>query len=226
MSPARTLLAVALACLPWGCISLPEQSPAPERYVLEPLSPKARLSLPVRMGVRLVGVHLPAGLASDQIAVIRGERHLDHLAQVRWAAPLPDLLRDYFLDSMENRWGAVAWGKAPARYRLEVAVRDFQAEYPSGPKRPPLLRVHLVAFLLSAPGGKVLARASECRSRKLAENRIGAVVQGLEDLLGKAFAQILERFGARLKREQHSPVEGSVSDSSGLPGPVAFRRWS
>lgn len=201
MTQARAAMILLPALLLGGCVSLPEQPAPPERFVLDPLAPQEASRRPLNAGFRVAGVHLPAGLSTDRIAVLREGGRLDHLAGARWAAPLSQLLEDYFTDSLENRWGAIAWGRAPARYRLVMAVRDFQAEYRSGLDRAPVLRVDLVAVLVPASGGKVVARVTERRSGRAAANRVEAVVDGLEGLLGDAYGSVLGRFGEALKGE-------------------------
>lgn len=201
MITIRAVLGLLPVLLLAGCVSLPEQPAPPHRYVLDPLSAGEESRSPLNAGFRVTGVHLPAGLSTDRIAVLREEGRLDHLAGARWAVPLSRLLEDYFTDSLENRWGTIAWGRAPARYRLVMAVRDFQAEYRSGLDQAPMLRVNLVAVLLPATGNEVLARATERRSRRGRANRVEAVVEGLEGLLGEAYGSVLDRFGKVLRKE-------------------------
>lgn len=182
-----------------GCVSLPESAPPPERYTLKPPAPGGSERLPTEAAFRVGEVVLPTRLASDRIAVLRQGRRIDHLANVRWSGSLPELLQDYIADGVEARWAATAWGRAPARYRITATVRDFQAEYPNGSDEPPRLRVHLIATLLEASSGEVVARVSERHAREAESNRVGVIVEGLEGLLGTAFKGVLDRFETRLE---------------------------
>ncbi len=185
-----TLVCLLLA----GCVYLPESAPPPERYTLEPPAFDPSEQLPTEAAFRVGEVLLPARLASDRIAVLREGGRVDHLANVRWSASLSDLLQDYLADGVEARWGATAWGRTPARYRIVAAIRDLQAEYPNGSNEPPKLRVHLIATLMEASSGEVVARVSEHHVREAESNRVGVIVEGLEGLLGTALSGMLDRF--------------------------------
>lgn len=186
----KPLLALAAVLAVAGCVSLPEGEAPPDRYTLAPLAVQDSGS-DLRVAVAMPEV--PAGLASDRIAALHPGGRLGHLAGARWAAPLPELLRDFLATSVENRLGATAWGNHPAPYRLVTAVRDFQAEYPDGEDRPPTVRVTLVAVLWDQAAGEPVVRRRLSASRRLAEHRLGAVTAGLEGLLQRHTGTLLER---------------------------------
>ncbi|HKJ71865.1 MAG TPA: ABC-type transport auxiliary lipoprotein family protein [Gammaproteobacteria bacterium] len=192
----QPLLAVLAALLLAGCVSLPQAEAPPQRYVLTPLAGGGQPTNGARIAVAKPQV--PAGLASDRIAVLRGGRRLDHYAGARWSAPLPDLLQDFLASSVENRLGAAAWGPEPARYRLITAVRDFQAEYGEGASGPPTVRVTLVAVLWDRVEGEAVLRRHSTLTRRAQANRLEAVTAALEGLLRRAVGDFLETAEQRL----------------------------
>lgn len=198
MTRFATALALLAALCLGGCISLPEGEAPPERYVLTPLGVEGAATVTGRFQVATPAV--PASLASDRIALVRGERRLDHFAGARWAAPLPELLRDFLTTSVENRLGAAAWasGGASARYRLVTAVRDFQAEYPQGAGAAPTVRVSLIAVLWDRSRGEVVLRRRFAEARQAEANSLGAVTAALEALLQQATAAFLDQTVQRL----------------------------
>ncbi|MEF8792990.1 ABC-type transport auxiliary lipoprotein family protein [Thiohalorhabdus sp.] len=181
-----------------ACVSLPEAEAPPERYVLTPIGLEEATTVPGR--IEVASPVVPAGLASDRIAVMRGGRRLDHFAGARWAAPLPQLVRDFLITSVENRLGAAAWASsgAPARYRLVTAVRDFQAEYPQGSQAPPTVRMTLIAVLWDQSRGRVVLRQRFAASQQAEANRLEAVTAALEGLLQQASGAVLARTAHRL----------------------------
>ena len=194
----KPLLALMAALAMTACVSLPEAEAPPQRYTLAPLAAQESGS-DLRVAVAMPEV--PAGLASDRIAVLRSGGRMDHLAGARWVAPLPELLKDFLATSVENRLGATAWGNQPARFRLVTAVRDFQAEYPEGDGRPPAVRVTLVAVLWDQAKGQPVLRRRLSDSRRLDENRLEAVTAGLEGLLKRLTGTLLEGMPAAVAEE-------------------------
>jgi len=195
LAPALGLLSALLLS---ACVSLPEAESPPERYVLTPLGVEGDATVAGRLEVASPAV--PASLASDRIALVRDERRLGHFAGARWAAPLPELLRDFLTTSVANRLGAAAWasGGASARYRLVTAVRDFQAEYPKGSGAVPTVRVSLIAVLWDRSRGEVVLRQRFAEGRQAEANSLGAVTAALEALLQQATAAFLAHTVQRL----------------------------
>ncbi|MFA9459720.1 ABC-type transport auxiliary lipoprotein family protein [Thiohalorhabdus sp. Cl-TMA] len=196
------LVAVLLAALPLGgCISLSAQSEdkAPSLYLLNALPPRqSGVEKPEGRPTSLV-VELPQvapGLATDRIALIRGGQRLDYFANARWAQSLPELLQAFFAESLEHRLPRVRVGTptevSSADYRLQVAVRDFQAVYRKGLETAPELQVTLVATLSRPGNGKTLVQVREVRERRASANRLGSVVVGLEELLEDAYTAVLD----------------------------------
>lgn len=198
MTRFKPLLALAAAFALAACVSLPEGEAPSQRYILAPLAAQDS-GADLRVAVAMPEV--PAGLASDHIAVLHPGGRMGHLAGARWVAPLPELLRDFLATSVENRLGATAWGNQPARFRLVTAVRDFQAEYPEGEARPPTVRVTLVAVLWDRAKGEPVLRRRLSASRRLDENRLKAVTAGLEGLLQRLTGTLLEQVPASAAQE-------------------------
>jgi len=183
-------LPVLLPLLLTACVSLKEPAPAPERYVLHPHQEAAGEAAP---SARLVvgQPRVAPGLESDRIVVIRDGRRLDHLADARWAAPLPEVLQAFFHEALERRFPRLEAEAAPGGMgdvRLGATVWAFQAEYAGKADSPPRLRLVMTLRLQRAGNHRTLARMRVARTAPAASNRRTAVVAGLEGLLDEAFA--------------------------------------
>lgn len=189
MTPKRLLVLLPLVLT--ACVSLKEPAPAPERYVLHPhQAAEEGAAPPARLVVAQPRV--PPGLESDRIVVIRDGRRLDHLADARWAAPLPEVLQAFFHEALERRFPRLEAEAAPGGtgdLRLGATVWAFQAEYEGKADSPPRLRLAMTLRLQRAGDHRTLARMRVARTARAASNRRTAVVAGLEGLLDRAFAQ-------------------------------------
>lgn len=186
-----TALGLALLGLVTGCVRLPDSAPAPERYLLSPAPPEssgAETGLSNTVTVAVPEMAPP--LRGDAIAVVRDGRRLDHFAGARWAAPLGEMLHDFWREALERHHGVTDWAEGGATYRLETVVRDLQAEYGEG-QGPPRLRVTVVAGLRERSSGELVASRRFSATRRAETDRLDSVVTGLEGLLRRARTKLL-----------------------------------
>ena len=184
---------VLLAVVLGGCVALERPASSPDRYRLRPPAVTAGTA---PAGIAVARPEAAPGLATDRIAILRGTHRLDHLAGARWAAPLPRLVQGVLHEALEKRAGGAP--HAGADLRLACRLWDFQAEYAEQPTAPPTLRVAMTCRLERAVDGRPLARATVGQSKTAAANRQGAVVAGLEALLGEVFDRIWQQLRIRL----------------------------
>lgn len=197
MTAGRMLGAVAGMLLVAGCVRLPEPEPAPDRYLLEPAevaaAEQAEAPLPA---VAVATPRVAPALGGDAIAVVRDGRRLDHFAGARWAAPLPELLRGFWRESLERRYGLTDWEGGGAPFRLDFVVRDLQAEYREG-EAPPRLRVTVAAALRQRGTGELVAQSRWTGSARAEADRMAAITAGLEGLLQQASGVLLDELLVR-----------------------------
>jgi len=201
--PFLLLLPLLLA----ACVSLEEPAPAPDNYVLRPHDGGgAEGASP--SGVVVERPQVAPGLGSDRIAVLRDGRHLDHLADARWATPLPEMLQAFFHGALERRYPHLEAEVAPTgvgSLRLEATVWDFQAEYEGGADRPPRLHLAMTLRLRRADSNRTLGRVRVARTARAEANRRTAVVAGLEQLLREAFDQAVIALLAEWREKTGEP---------------------
>ncbi|KPV41020.1 hypothetical protein AN478_03550 [Thiohalorhabdus denitrificans] len=208
------LAALLIPLLFAGCLSLPEPEEAPALYRLNAPPPDDRPSGEERAGESaMMAVEVPRvapGLGTDRIALIRDERRIDYFAGARWVRPLPELLQDFFVESLGHGLPEVQGARSGevrgAEYRLRVVVRDFQAVYPEGMDGPPRVRVTLEGSL-ERPEAEAI-RIRRTRDRVAPANRLEAVVGTLEELLADAYGALLrslaEELGPGAAKEGHA----------------------
>jgi ABC-type uncharacterized transport system auxiliary subunit len=191
MSKASRTLAVAALLGLASCVQLPEPGQAPQRYLLEPAAEEGETAAIPTRSLVVARPQMAPYLSGDKIAVVHDGRRLDHFAGARWAAPLPELLRAFWRESLQRRYGLTDWGTPDARYTLQMVVRNLQAEY-QGADGPPRLRVTLVAGLRDRRSGELLARSRQSRTAVASADRLDAIVAGLEGLLDETSAALFD----------------------------------
>ena len=142
------------------------------------------------LSVRKEGREIYSGPVLGELVNVDRQAYLEN-TDARWAAPLPRLLQDFLMASLERRYAGVALGPEPARYRLVTVVRDFQAEYPAGSEGPPRVRVRLTAVLWDRKREEAVMRERVALTTRAEANRLGAVVGALEGVMRKAADRIL-----------------------------------
>lgn len=194
-------LLVVVVPLLSGCVSFKDDAPPLQRYLLHPVPPaQAGGRIPeLEVSIVLARPEVAPGLDTERIAVVRDQRKLDYYAGARWAAPLPDVLHEFFVANLENRYKVAGLGDNPlhinARYRLEITVRDFQAEYVSDDTNmTPELRVTLVAAFANQDDDDMVLRLKRSRNAQSADNTLSSVTAGLERLLQDLYLEVLDEF--------------------------------
>jgi cholesterol transport system auxiliary component len=135
------------------------------------------------------------GLDSDRIALLYPDRRLDFYADARWSGPLDQVLQDLIVQAFET--GAhlhnvsVETSAFPTGYRLEVRVRDFQAEYPATGSVP-TVHVHFLVRLAAPADRRVLATFDTQASATAADNRLSAIVEAYERAASAALSEMVQ----------------------------------
>lgn len=131
-----------------GCgslIELPNSGPAPSLYNLTP----AKISGVADTGTNQLLIAEPTaggGLDSNRIARRPSRTELQFFAGARWSERLPRMVEGLLLEALEDGGAKVSTTRdaagVPANYRIQVEIRDFQAEYFDGALVPDI-RVRL-----------------------------------------------------------------------------------
>lgn len=139
---------IAACLLAAGCgslIELPDGGPAPSLYNLTP----APVVGSANSGANQLLIAEPSaarGLDTNRIARRPSATELQFFAGARWSQRLPRMVEGLFLEALEESGAKVTTTRAaagiPADYRIQVEIRDFQAEYFDGGQVPDI-RVRL-----------------------------------------------------------------------------------
>lgn len=125
----------------------------------------------------------PAGLDTSRIALSRSPLSLDYYAGSQWTDRVPDLLQDLLVTAFENSGAIAAVGRTGAGLRgdfiLATEIRHFEADYDAA-AGPPLVRVTLIARLVSAPRRTIVAQARFDRRVRAAGTGVPDVVAAFD----------------------------------------------
>jgi cholesterol transport system auxiliary component len=123
--------------------------PASQTYQLTPLAADAPAVAPFD-ALLLVGLPVVApGLDSERIAVLHPDRRLDYFAGSQWGAPVPEVVQNIVVASLQNTGRMRGVQRDLANFRpdfvLQLDVRAFQAEYAGD--GAPQVRVDIIATI-------------------------------------------------------------------------------
>ena len=192
----RTGAATALTLLMAGCAATHQR--ASTQYLLHPLTPAEASASIDRPSLLIAKPSVASGLETDRVAAFLHQgRELDYFAGARWSGRLDDVVHEFLLESFDGRYAVVdtelPGASHAADYLLATKVRDFQAEFTSGPQGAPTLRVRVAATLVALPSGEVRARMVESASQQALDESLRTVTAGIEQLLQIVTARLMER---------------------------------
>lgn len=176
-----------------GCVSLFPKSDPAQLYTFgqgggaQPAAAPAPLAQ--RTGVLLAAVTFPRAAQGDTLLTMTGAQAA-YIEESRWVAPAVVLFREAVerrFDGGAQRTRLVSRGDlGRTSLILRLDVRQFEAVY-AAPETIPEVAVSVRARLTRADGTAMDERTFEVR-RPAADNRVGAIVEGLD----RATAEILD----------------------------------
>lgn len=198
-------LCVALALTLSACGGLRSDRTVEQVYVLQPAAPAAAAD-PVPAVLRVARPDVQPGLDTNLIAVTRPGNELDYIAASRWGTPLPKVLSAFAVESL-SRSGVfrltvgAETGGVQGDFELLLTARHFEAAYPAGGGAP-TAQVAFDCVLTSGAPRRVVGRCDASAERAATDNRVGAIVQALE----QAAQQALGSVGATAAQLAHSEL--------------------
>lgn len=202
----RTVLFLASSGLA-GCGSLLDSElPAPQAYVLR--LPAREATTPVNTqpagSVLLQRPHAGPGLDSDRIVLLRSDSRFDFYAASRWAAPAPDMIASFIVDSLRasGSFSSVFDDTSPyaPRYDLRCTLRRFEADYTKG-GRAPTVFVAFDCTLGRHRDRELLASFTAQGSAAAADDRLNEVVAAFERAATTAVAELEKQAAAAVAPE-------------------------
>jgi cholesterol transport system auxiliary component len=202
----RTVLFLASSGLA-GCGSLLESElPAPQAYVLR--LPAREATTPANTqpagSVLLQRPKAGPGLDSDRIVLLRSDSRFDFYAASRWAAPAPDMIASFIVDSLRasGSFSSVFDDTSPyaPRYDLRCTLRRFEADYTKG-GRAPTVFVAFDCTLGRHRDRELLASFTAQGSAAAADDRLNEVVAAFERAATTAVAELEKQAAAAVAPE-------------------------
>lgn len=199
-NPPRVLAVMAgltLAAGLSGCVSVFPKSEPAQLYTFgrpaaseqaAPVQPPAA----ERTGVLLAAVTFPRAAQGDTLLTMTGAQAA-YIEESRWTAPAVVLFREAVerrFDDTAQRTRLVARGDlGRTSLILRLDVREFEATY-AYPEAIPAVAVSVRARLAAADGSPLQERSFAVR-RPLAENRVSAIVEGLDRATGEILGEVV-----------------------------------
>mgnify|MGYP006439468723 CR=1 FL=1 len=199
----RTItLALSLACLMLTACSLRPDHQQPTTYTLAPERGAERAPAD-KLGdseakLALMPVHAAPDLKSRRILIKRPGGITDYYADSRWSLVPAKLVRDFIEDSLIARFGprVVSHGQrgSAAGYKLQLRLRDFQAEYTQSTNTPPVVRVAVTADMHAGDPDDEAARKRFEVMQKADANTMRDVRLAFEMALQKITDRMADQF--------------------------------
>ena len=198
---AAIVLITALLGACGGLIKLPNDGPAPGLYNLT-----APETIDARGTRALLLVEDPTsanGLDTTLIARRSSPFELHFFADARWAGRPAGMVQNVLVESFERAGQTVTQARggavAPARFELQVQIRDFQAEYFQGATTPQI-RVRLALTLVGlGPVAVVGQKVVEAKVQATSPN-IDAVIAAFDQAVHDALTESVQWTTAELAR--------------------------
>lgn len=198
---AAIVLITALLGACGGLIKLPNDGPAPGLYNLT-----APETIDARGTKSLLLVEDPTsanGLDTTLIARRSSPNELQFFAGARWAGRPAVMVQNVLVESFERAGQTVTQARggavAPARFELQVQIRDFQAEYFQGATTPQV-RVRLALTLVGlGPVAVVGQKVVEAKVQATSPN-IDAVITAFDQAVHDALTESVQWTTAELGR--------------------------
>ncbi|MGC4027370.1 MAG: ABC-type transport auxiliary lipoprotein family protein [Steroidobacteraceae bacterium] len=195
--PFRLAWIAAFAVLA-GCGGLLKSgAPSEQVYVLRPAAAEGPAATPVAGVLAVPRPVVQPGLASTRIALTRPGNRLDYFAGASWSASLPQVVGALATESLRaaGRFEVVTDAERGGnpRYALQLMVRHFEAEYPDDGTASPRARVEFECLLVASVSRDVLGHCDAQAIVPATANRMGAIVQALEQAARQAMAEVIDR---------------------------------
>jgi cholesterol transport system auxiliary component len=190
--------------------------PAPQTYQLTPLAAETP---PVAPFDALLLVALPVvapGLDSERIAVLHPDRRLDYFAASQWGAPVPEIVQNIVVESLQNTGRMRGVQRDLSNFRpdfvLQLDVRAFQAEYAGA--GAPRVRVDIVASMGRLNDERSMLSISAVATEQAESNTMTAVTAAFDKSLQTATRTLLASVIDYVDRAQRPAAADLKSSTS------------
>lgn len=172
------LAAISLIATP-GCISLLPESEPVSLYRLNALMDEEQAPSANAQTLVIERITAPRGLAVDRVALLR-DGELAYMAGAAWLSPAPVMVQDRILDILQSETPQLIPARTEdgvdSRYRLQLELRRFEAEYDAGASRAPVVQMRVMARLIDREDRSLAAARRFDVSVRASDNRQSAII--------------------------------------------------
>jgi ABC-type uncharacterized transport system auxiliary subunit len=169
------------------------RAPVPELALFE-------TALPVQLVVSMPDA--ADGLKNERIALLFDEREIKFLAEVKWEAPVPDLIQRQLIRYLEASGAFSAVGSESAglssRYRLLSEVQRLHLCYTAGEELP-TAELRLRVAVLEASRGEILGSKTIICRKKAQGSEQNQLLDALDDAVFRAMLEMTRWTAALVK---------------------------
>jgi cholesterol transport system auxiliary component len=191
----RAALILPLAGALAACeVAIPGQGPAPDLYRLTPKSTFAPDLPTVKWQLLLEQPLTNASIDTTRIGLQRSSTRVQYYARASWSDRAPQMIQTLMIESFENSGRIVAVGRDSvalrADYILKSDLREFQAEYISGPK--PRVHITIIARLVKMPRRAIIGSEKFDVVIEAPADTMEAIIAAFDEALGKVLKRLVE----------------------------------
>jgi len=172
---------------------IPGQGPPPALYRLTPKSTFAPDLPMVDWQLIIATPDADASLDTTRIALMADATRIEYYAASNWTDRAPVMVQTLLLESFENSGKIVSVGRRAvglrADFELRSELREFQAEYFSGPLQ---VQVALNVKLISAAARTIVGSQSFAARSPSNLDAMPSIVQAFDDALGVVLKQVVD----------------------------------
>lgn len=193
-----------------GCISLlPESNPRMLYRLDAGITETAPSPMRGAVPLSVERISAPRALAGDKIAIDRGGA-IAYMAGAAWASPAPAMFESVLEDAFQAEAPQISPVRAEdgvsARFRLDVALRRFEAVYDQGDSAAPLVRVTVRARIIDRDERILAARQVFDHEVRASAHRQGPIIDAFLRASGDA-ARDVARWAAETVCEADPEAE-------------------
>ena len=173
---------------------VPGRGPLPDLYRLTPKSTFAPDLPTVEWQLLLEPALTNASIDTTRIGLQRSATSVEYYARATWSDRAPQMIQTLMIESFENSERIVAVGRDSialrADYILKTDLREFQAEYMTGPN--PRIQVTLIARLVKMPRRAIIGMKKFETVIEARADTMEAVIDAFDSALGKVLKRLVE----------------------------------
>ena len=178
-----------------GCISLKDDVPHPNLFLINPQDTENIEKIIFPYSFVVIKPKIKSGLNTDRIALIRERgRILDYFAEARWNGRLENVFQDFTIETLENNFVGASFLETgvdqKADFKLITRIHDFQAEYSDGNiNSNPKLKVSFSLSVLRTKDNKMVFDFKIQEESFSHSNTLTDITCGLEKLTQVGFTK-------------------------------------